>query len=305
MSVILITGATGRHGGTGAYIARRLRSEGATVRLLVRIRDERSERLEAEGFEVVVGDMQDPESLTHALEGISQATFLYPVNAGVLPAAAAFSSAVRRVAPSARIVVLSMIVAHPVSPSHLGRAQWLAEEVMSWSGLSICVLRIAAMFYENILVTHARSLREGVIRSCFGAVPAPWIAADDAAELVVQAILHRDKFGSQPVSYPSASALHTYDQIAEVLSKELGRPVRYEPVTMEEWRDDLLALAENRDSPVNADMARHISSIAAAVATRGAMKQPDVEELEKLLGKPAMSFRDLVRSRVGELNTPI
>jgi uncharacterized protein YbjT (DUF2867 family) len=33
---ILVTGATGRHGSTGAHVARRLREEGRPVRILAR-----------------------------------------------------------------------------------------------------------------------------------------------------------------------------------------------------------------------------------------------------------------------------
>lgn len=301
MSVILVTGATGRHGGTGAYVARRLRAEGAKVRLLARARDERSEKLEAEGFEVAIGDLQEPASLTAALEGVSQATFSYPVNSGVLSAAAAFSSAVRQVAPAARVVVMSMIVAHPQSPSHLGRAQWLAEEVMSWSGLSTCVLRVAAMFYENPSLAHAKSVREeGVMRSCFGDAAAPWIASDDAGELMVQALVRPNAFGGQRVCYPSGSALHTYEQLARMLSVELKRPVRYEPISVDQWRDELLGLAQRNDSAVNADMARHISALGAALVTRGAMKAPDPGALEALLGRPALTFQEFVRKRIDE-----
>ena len=45
-ATILVTGATGLHGGVGGYTARFLREAGATVRALVRTRDHRSEALD-------------------------------------------------------------------------------------------------------------------------------------------------------------------------------------------------------------------------------------------------------------------
>src|SRR5256885_3112981 len=51
-SPILITGATGRHGGTGAHLARRLREAGRSVRALVRRLDERTAPLQALGAEI-------------------------------------------------------------------------------------------------------------------------------------------------------------------------------------------------------------------------------------------------------------
>jgi uncharacterized protein YbjT (DUF2867 family) len=188
MSLFLVTGATGRHGGTGAYVARRLQQEGHRVRVLVRSRDERSEALARQQFDVHVGSLRDRSSLLPALDGVSHAAFCFPVDAGIVDAAASFSSAIREVDRSVRTVVMSMIPAQPNSPSHLGRAQWLAEEVMAWAGLDLCILRIAAFFYENIAVLHGASIREhGVIRNCFGEARSPWIAGEDAAELVVAA----------------------------------------------------------------------------------------------------------------------
>ena len=131
-SPILITGATGRHGGTGAHLARRLREAGRSVRALVRRLDERTAPLQALGAEIVVGDLHDRASLVPALEGVGSAYFTYPVNGGIVQAAANFAAAARQVGGRPRVVVMSVGVSHPESPSHLGRAQWLAEEVLGW-----------------------------------------------------------------------------------------------------------------------------------------------------------------------------
>lgn len=51
---ILVTGATGRHGSTGAHVARRLCEEGRPVRILARTLSERTDALAALGADVVV-----------------------------------------------------------------------------------------------------------------------------------------------------------------------------------------------------------------------------------------------------------
>jgi uncharacterized protein YbjT (DUF2867 family) len=300
MSFILVTGATGRHGGTGAHVARRLQKEGQRVRVLVRSRDERSEALARQGFDVHVGDLRSRSSLLPALEGVSQAAFCFPVDAGIVDAAASFSSAIREVDRSVRTVVMSMIPAQPSSPSHLGRAQWLAEVVMAWAGLDLCILRIAAFFYENIAVLHGASIREhGVIRNCFGEARSPWIASEDAAELVVAALLHPERFAGEKIHYPPGSALHTHTELADMLSSELSTPVRYEPVSLGEWRQDLEELAKRPGEIVNADMAKHISTLAHALSRRGAGKVPDAAALEPLIGRQPLSFREFIRARKG------
>jgi len=56
---ILVVGGTGRHGGTGAYVARQLLRLGIPVRALVRERDDRAKALEEIGTKVVVGDLRE------------------------------------------------------------------------------------------------------------------------------------------------------------------------------------------------------------------------------------------------------
>ncbi len=297
---ILVTGATGRHGGTGAYVARRLREEGHSVRVLARVRDERSAALERAGFEVHFGDLRDRNSLLTAMEGIDQATFCFPVAPGIVEATAAFASALRKSSLNARVVVMSMIAANENSPSELGRAQWLAEEVMQSSGLKLCVLRVAALFFENIVALHGESIRlEGVLRNCFGDAKSPWISGDDAGELMVAALLHPEQF--ETISYPPGAEALTHSEIAEVLAAELSRPVRFENVSREAWRDELLSLAE-RSNVVNASMARHISALAAGMAARGGgIKPPTAGQLERQIGRRPTSFREFVHNHRGEL----
>jgi uncharacterized protein YbjT (DUF2867 family) len=97
MSLILVTGATGRRGGTGAYMARRVQQEGDRVRGARPLSDEPSEALARQELDVHGGDLRDRNSLLPALRGVSQAAFCFPVDAGIVDAAASFSSAIREV----------------------------------------------------------------------------------------------------------------------------------------------------------------------------------------------------------------
>ena len=298
-SPILITGATGRHGGTGAHLARRLREAGRAVRALVRRLDERTAPLQALGAEIVVGDLHDRASLVPALQGVGLAYFTYPVNGGIVQAAANFAAAARQVGGHPRVVVMSNGASHPESPSHFGRAHWLAEEVLGWAGLDLIILRIASFFYENVPTAHGRSIcDEGMIRNCFGDARLTWISGEDAAEIGLVALLHPERFERGRVQYPPGAELLSHDEVARVLSEELSRPIRFESITREAWRDELLALAEAQPGgPVNPDMAVHISTLGAAVAAAG--KRPsqtaDAAALQRLIGRAPLSFRSFVR----------
>src|SRR5580693_1795130 len=157
LNPILVVGGTGRHGGTGAYVARQLLRLGIPVRALVRERDDRAKALEEIGTKVVVGDLRDRRSLIPALEETVTGYFTYPIAGGIVDAAANFASAARA-AGLKRLVVMSMAPAHPDSPSDLGRCQWLAEELLEWSGLSCIHLRIAALFFENLELLHGEDI---------------------------------------------------------------------------------------------------------------------------------------------------
>src|SRR6266850_1821025 len=260
-SPILITGATGRHGGTGAHLARRLREAGRSVRALVRRLDERTAPLQALGAEIVVGDLHDRVSLVPALEGVGLAYFTYPVSGGIVEAAANFAAAARQVGGHPRVVVMSNGASHPESPSHFGRAHWLAEEVLRWAGLDLISLRIASLFYENVPTLHGRSIRdEGTIRNCFGDARLTWISGEDAAGIGLAALLHPERF--------------------------------------EAGRDELLALAEAQPGgAVNPDMAGHISTLGAAAAARGNRpnQTADGAALQRLTGRAPLSFRGFVQ----------
>jgi uncharacterized protein YbjT (DUF2867 family) len=297
MSLILVTGATGRHGGTGAYVARRLRQEGHQVRVLVRTQDERSVALEADGFDVRVGDLRDRSTLLPAMEGVEQATFCFPVDSGIVEAAASFISALRKVSPDARVVVMSMMAAQEWSPSHLGRAAWLAEEIMALGGTKVCVLRVAALFYENLLILHRDSIQaQGAIRNCFGETKMPWISGEDAAELMVAALLHPERFGEQSVCYPRGEVLLSHKQIADVLSEELGREISFENISADQWRKELGDLSQRGHPVVNQDMARHITALGVAFSARSGEQAPVAPgALSKLIKRDPMSFRDFAR----------
>lgn len=296
---MLITGATGRHGGTGAHIVSRLRQAGRPVRVLVREMDGRVAPLRAFGAEVVVGDLHDRASLVAAFKGVEAASFTYPVRSGVVDAAANFAAAARDAGGCQRIVVMSMGASHPESPSPLGRAQWLAEEILTWAGLNPLVLRIAAFFYENVPLLHSRSVREeGVIRNSFADAAVPWISGEDAAELAASALLHPERFEGGAVHYPPGAELLSHADIATVLCEELGRPVRFEAVTHDTWRAELEALAgTDPTGTINPDMARHISTLGAGAAFRGrkTLRPPDAAELHRLTGRTPLAFRDFVR----------
>jgi len=297
---ILVIGATGRHGGTGATVVDRLLSRGRPVRALVRTEDDRADGLRRRGATTVVGDLHDRASLVAAVDGVSAVYFAYPIAAGVIPAAANLASVLVAAGSSAHVVVMSMAVSSLDSPSRLGQAQAVAEEIFIWAGLNPTVLRFGGLFHENVLVLHAASIRDnGLIANSFGEGPAPWIGGADAAEITVAHLLAPRPAATQ-ISYPPPAESINHEEVARIIAAETGRPVRYEHIPAATWRSELeIAGESDPTSPINTAMAQHISTIGAAMSKRAEpIIAPDPHALTTMLNRPPTPFADFVRQNL-------
>jgi uncharacterized protein YbjT (DUF2867 family) len=285
--LVLVTGVTGRHGGTGATVARLLRERGIAVRVLVRCPDAAPAD---DDLQVAVGDLHDRRSLLGAIEGVDAAYFTYPVGTGIVDAAANFAAAARE-AHLQHLVVMSMLPASPGSPSDLGRAQWLAEEIFRWADLPTITLRIAAFFFENLELLHGREIREeGVIRNSFGDVAVSWMSAADAARLAVAALIEPQRFTESCV-YPTGASVASHREVAALVAQQAGRPIRHETITEAAWRERLVELSV-QDARINRAMAQHIAALGAGVRTN---HQPNSVYLD-LVGEAPESISDAISS---------
>ncbi len=295
---ILVVGAAGRHGGTGGTVVREFLAKKVPVRALVRHRDERAEALETLGVEVVLGDLNHRGSLLEALEDVETAYFAYPVSSGIVDAAANFSSAARARGLK-RLVIMSMGVSRPDSPSHLGRAQWLAEELFEVSGFSCIHLRIAAFFFENLPLLHGSDIRgDGVLRNSFDGTRLHWMAGRDAAKLAVAALLQPERFAGRTAVYPTGNQLFSHAELSAIASQHVGRQLRHETISQCDWETRLAAQSQH-DGRLNADMIRHIGALSAV------MKQsyPSNDLIKETLEEEQESFEAAIKR--GLLDSPV
>ena len=103
-------------------------------------------------------------------------------------------------------------------------------------------------------------------------------------------------FAGRALPYPPAAELLSHEQIATILTEELGRPIRFTAVTREEWTAQILELSQREDeSVINADMARHIPAIGVAMASaRAPIRAPDSAELQRLTGAAPLPLRQFL-----------
>ncbi|MET9288359.1 NmrA family NAD(P)-binding protein [Nocardia beijingensis] len=293
----LVIGAGGRHGGTGSHVVRRLREHDHAVRVLVRADDERAQHLRALGAQIVVGDLLDRRTLDAAVRDVDTVYFTYPVAPGIVQAAANLASAIRHAETTPRLVVMSMAVSAPDNPSGLGRAQWAAEQVLTWAGLEPTILRIKALFYENIVLLHAGSIREThSFANSFGDGAVPWISGLDAADLAVAALTDPVRYPRGTTLYPPGATVHSHAEIAALIEAETGTPVRYTSIPAGQWQRELEALAHNgTEPPLNPAMAQHISAIGAVFSQLPSAPPVDTTALAEAIGRSPQTFAEFVR----------
>jgi NAD(P)H dehydrogenase (quinone) len=226
---VLVTGATGD---TGRATVNELLARGHKVRALAHGQDKRSEQLREQGVEVVYGDLLDFSQVRSALNGVERAYFVYPIRPGILQATAYFAQAAKEAGVDG-VVNMSQISAREDAQSHAATDHWLSERVFDWSGLAVAHIR--PTYFAEWLLYVAAMIREGKLHLPFGTGRHAPIAVEDQGR-VIAGILedpapHRGKvyplFG--PVEY-------SYAEIAQVLSRVLGREIEYKQVSFEDFR---------------------------------------------------------------------
>ncbi len=262
---VLVTGAAGGiQGSTGFRVTRFLRDQGRPVRAFVHRLDERSDRLRALGAEVVDGDLRDFRSVAAAMDGIQRAYFAYPVQEGLLEAAATFA-AVAHSAGVEQVVNLSQwLQPGGEQPTPHQARHWLAEQIFDWADVGAVHLD-ATVFYENLRAWAMLSLaRAGVIALPWGPEGAatPMVAAEDVAR-VAAAVLTGPALPSGTVIRLMAGAV-TNKEIAEAFGDILGRPVGYVEITDDEWASAASAVG------VNAVAVEHLTHLWRYLRTRPA-----------------------------------
>jgi uncharacterized protein YbjT (DUF2867 family) len=243
---VLVAGAAGgTQGSTGRLVASLLMESGVPVRALVHKLDARSDDLRKQGAEVVEGDLLNPASVQAAMKNIKRAYFTYPVADGLLDATAIFASAARE-AGLEMVVNNSQFQGAPGSPdfSNLQQAPTyrnlqhrLADRVFDWSETGAVHLQ-APPYYENVraLVSQSVSAQNTVFLPWGdGGAVIPLVGAEDVAR-VAATLLANPALPSQR-AYALVSETPTVREIVETLGRAMGRPIRYIPITDEQWAD--------------------------------------------------------------------
>ncbi|MEO3889990.1 SDR family oxidoreductase [Nonomuraea sp. B5E05] len=231
---VLITGATGT---VSTALMNAL--EGAEVGLRALVRDEsRAHGLRERGAEVVVGDLDDARSLPPAFEGVHDLWLLTP-NGPRAPENSMNAVWAARQAGVERVVRLSVVGAAPDAPNRSGRLHALSDQEIERCGLRWTILR-PHWFMQNLLNEAGSIAATGAFSLNMASARVGMIDIRDIAECAARVLLDGpDRHHGQTYTLTGPRSL-TFDEVAEALSRALGRPIAYQPVSDDAKRETLL-----------------------------------------------------------------
>ncbi len=282
--LVLVTGATGK---TGAPVVEQLLERGYPVRALVHRNDERSERLEALGAEVVQGDFLDLAAVRSAMAGVKRVYFCYPPLPGLLEATANVALAARDEGVEA-VVNMSQISAREGAGSPLARQHWLSERILDWAGVGASHVN-PTFFAEDLYLFTGDSIpAEGKMYLPFGEGRHAPVAAEDIASVVV-GILEDPKPHVGARYIVTGPKNMSVSEMAEVLSDELGKAVEYVNLPLDQWREALVARPEFPEF-----LANHLVHV--AKDHQDGVFSAETDVVEKVGGREPQSLQQFVRA---------
>jgi uncharacterized protein YbjT (DUF2867 family) len=218
---VLVTGATGR---AGTEMVRRLAArDGVRVRAASHFPDREADT-RADAVDFVEVDFDGPETLDVAFRGIDKAVLITPEDVNMVRMTERLVRAAERAGVS-RLVRVSFINAGTGIGGRLLDWHREAETIVAASPIPSVCLRPNS-YMQNFLTMYAPSIFvRGAFYTPMGNGRISYIDARDVADAGVEALLGDDHAGEVfDLTGPVALA---HDEIAEMLSAEIGRSIGY------------------------------------------------------------------------------
>jgi uncharacterized protein YbjT (DUF2867 family) len=282
--MILVTGATGNN---GTEIVKRLAAKAdVQVRAMVRNRD-RAGAIALPQVEVAEADFDRPATLLSALAGVERAFLLTPSSERAQAQQIAFIDAARQ-SGVAHIVKLSQFGAEAHSPVRFLQYHAAVEAALQASGIAYTLLR-PNLYMQDLLNFRSTIATRNAFYAAAGDAKVSAVDVRDIAEVAVAALTEAGHEGEiYELTGPQAL---THAEMAELLSRALGRRVTFVDIPSEAMLDALLGVGFpvwQADGLIE-DYAHYRRGEAAAV-TSG---------VQDATGKAPRSFEEFARDYAG------
>ncbi len=279
-SKVLVTGATGS---TGSLLIPKLLEAGINVRLFVR--DESKARQFKElGAEIAAGDLDEPETIPAALEGIDKVYFLTWNGPSQLKQVENFIKVVKETGKNPHIIRHSM---WGPENSRIIKQGLQAEELIKSSGLLWTMLKPTFFMQNTMMAVQTISTGDTIYWDMNDGKLAMIDLRDvaDAAFAVITGEGHEGK--SYILTGPSGITFH---DVARAFSKVLEREIKYVSVPGEASKQAMMGMGlPEWIANGYVELSEGFSKNFAEQATRN---------VEVLTGHPAHSIEDFVSDHI-------
>lgn len=222
---VLVTAGNGMFG--HGLVSVLLGDEHVRVRAMVRDRDRF--KLAAPNLRVVVADMDAPETLPAAVQGVTHVFLTAPMDEHIAARETNVMKAVQA-AGGAHVLKLAGAVRHEgdeLAAQHGASLAFLKSSGLPWTLIS------PSSVMETSLLVFAETMKFDCLLGMSGDGKVGLVAAEDVA-LATRTVILGDGHEGQDYALTGPAAVSLYD-VADAFSRVLGRRIRYYDMTEDEF----------------------------------------------------------------------
>jgi uncharacterized protein YbjT (DUF2867 family) len=220
---------------TGSGVAATLLGAGADVRVFVR-NEEKAQSLKDQGAEVIVGDLDQPETLEPAVQGVDKIYYVNWNGPTAQENGLNFIEAVKATGEN------PLVVQHSAFGSPKSRIIQQLDEIeaaLKGSGLPYKILK-PTFYMQNTMMAAPTIQSGGAIYWDWGEGKAGMIDQRDIVDSAVGALTGKGQEGESYILTGPESL--SFNDVAARLSDVLGKPVSYMSVPHEAARDGMIGM---------------------------------------------------------------
>ena len=288
---ILVTGATGNVGGV---LIPNLTNLGADVRALVRD-ESKAQGLKDAGIEVVVGDLDKPDTLDAAFRGVDQVFLITPPNPNqVIQAKNGIQAAKRTGSPFIVRLSAGAIQEMPGALPRISGQHAETDPMLKASGLPYTIIR-PHNFMQGTMMAAQTVASQGVVYMAVKDGKIGMIDVRDVADVAVK-VLTEDGHDGKTYNLTGPASISFHD-VAAALSKALGKEVNYVNVPLEAAREAMIGMG--LPEWIADAFGEYMTAFSEGY---GDFTTPDVQEVT---GRPARSYETFVRDFAHVFGAPV